>query len=532
MYSNLDLQVGIDDDEVFIEGNDADDVLFKDDVDNDFIDNLHLIENIEYCQPIFPFINFDYISATNITFHILGSFLPKSFLHVNDFDKHPVLCEISIETKNSWTQQPQSVSITNPIFKNNFVGKSLMMKHIKSFFSNSYKSSPFYHCQNYIVAPQAKIDDYKLARLLEMGYEFEDSKRALQICFNSLEESINYLNVGIISNGIKTIDVDYSEYPLFYLMMEIIEVFFKLSDHCCICEQPLEVTGIKPMVCTNKMCNFSFVEIGVGANIIGEIRRDPVANDLLISLASTTYTTKYFDPKPPDFSILDFTNFFNNLPPMKNLVSHCRNDIELQKYLGKNKMFQILKFLILANKSHMITLDRPEIQIKECNNSTTQFLLTMASPEFERQFQNKKKKYGSMYLWHGSNVVRWYSILHNGLKDLGRTVDRVHSGPIYGDGIYQSNLSSYSLPYCYCGLNQYRNSTLPKNLQVLSMTENALTPGCLNNPIQYEYTQTDERACIIRSLMVVNQQFSWDIVQNPPKHIPSLDDVLKVLSKK
>ena len=134
-----------------------------------------------------------------------------------------------------------------------------------------------------------------------------------------------------------------------------------------------------------------------------------------------------------------------------------------------------------------------------------------------------------MYLWHGSSVVRWYSILHNGLKDLGRTVDRVHAGPIHGDGIYQSDLSSYSIPYSYPEENRYKHSSLPKKLQVLSLTENAKTPG-LNHPIQNEFTQTDERACVVRALMIVKSNFSWNIVDDPPKYIPSLNDVLRTIS--
>lgn len=283
------------------------------------------------------------------------------------------------------------------------------------------------------------------------------------------------------------------------------------------------------MVCDRDACNFCFTEIGVSSNIIGEIKRDPLVNDLLISLASTTYDTKFFNPCPPKVYMNHLSHFFNNLPSMHTLANQCQNDAELQQFITK-EYFDILKFLILANKSHIIALEDPSLKITECSESTIQFLLTIATPEFEKAFQIKKKKYGNKYLWHGSNVVRWYSILHNGLKDLGRTVDRVHAGPIYGDGIYQSNLSSYSFPYSYVGVNRYKNSTLPNNLQVLSLTENAKTPG-LNHPIEFEYTQTDERACIIRCLMVVKNNFSWDIVKNPPKYIPSLNDVLRSMTK-
>lgn len=448
-------------------------------IDNDckFTEKLNLKQNISYCEPLFPSVRFIESSDYQISLQISTLFLPKYICHINSFDQNPILCNIIIDTNKAWTKAPQSIVISNPTLGPNFIGKNLIAKRIRSFFTPEYKPSSFYFSQNYILVPNVIPDHSKLDKLMKKGFEKEECEYALRLMENDLSQSINYLETGVNSKNIEILDVEFCDCPLFYLILEMTEVFFELSDHCCICERTLDISGIKPLVCNDKICNFSFTEIGVSANIIGEIRRDPTANDLLISLASTTFQTKFFDPKPPNITNEEFYNFFNTLPSMNQLVKECKNDQELKKILKNDKNFEILKFLILANKAHIITLNQPEIQIKECSDYTIQFLLVIAPPEFEKEFQKKKKKYGSLYLWHGSNVNRWYSILHNGLKDLGRTVDRVHAGPIYGDGIYQSNSSSYSLPYSYSSQNLYINSCLPKNLKVLAMTENAKTQG-------------------------------------------------------
>lgn len=520
--------------EVLIDDNNDDD--FNDDLksDNDepqtIRNELDLRKNIDYCTKSIPYIAFKpEDSPTIVSFEISNAFLPKSTLHINNFDQNDILLKIRIETQGSWKRCPKSIHISNPIYGNNFIGKHLIDKRIRSFFTIKYRPLCIYISQDYVVLPDCTPDDSKIAQLLDLGYDISESNKALQLTRNDFDQALKYLQAKTEENETNRSNFLFDEYPLFYLILEITEVFFKLSDHCCICGRHLDISGIRPMVCDDKMCNFSFIQIGVGANIISEIKRDPMANDLLISLASAAFQTKFFNPKPPDFEEFEFSRFFKTLPGMNFLANHCDNDQQLRKLLKDEKMFEILRFLILANKSHMITLNQPEIKIKECMDHTIQFLLTIASPEFEIDFQRKKKKFGSVYLWHGSPVERWYSILHNGLKDLGRTPDKVH-GPMYGDGIYQSDFSNYSIHYSFSGNNLYVNSKLPKKLVILAMTENAKTKG-FNKVADCEFTQKDERACIIRSLMVVKSDFNWDILSQPPEYIPTLDDVLKVISK-
>ena len=150
-------------------------------------DKFRLQYNIDFCKSLFPSFEFNNYFSSIITLQIPGSILPKSILHVNDFDRSPILCEISIETNNSWTEKPSLVSITNPIHTNNFIGKILIHKRIISFFSEDYNPSPFYRSQNYIITPPGRIDDDNYAKLLNRGFECEESKRALLFMNNNLD---------------------------------------------------------------------------------------------------------------------------------------------------------------------------------------------------------------------------------------------------------------------------------------------------------------------------------------------------------
>jgi len=48
-----------------------------------------------------------------------------------------------------------------------------------------------------------------------------------------------------------------------------------------------------------------------------------------------------------------------------------------------------------------------------------------------------KKKFGSWFLFHGSGLNNWYSIIWNGLRNLSNT-GMMTAGAVYGEGIYSA----------------------------------------------------------------------------------------------
>ena len=207
-----------------------------------------------------------------------------------------------------------------------------------------------------------------------------------------------------------------------------------MSYCCCICGEKIGIFSLKPCCCNKETCKHSYHKLGVGVSVVSEIKRDPLAADFLISLASCAYYAPpqppVFDPSPENDNINFKPEFFDKLPPMKSIVNRCNNDTDLIELI-KIDLFKVLRFFILSNKAQLITLsDKLKVKIKNFNG--VQFLATYVSPESELIFREKKKNHGVKWFWHGSRTDRWYRIMHTGLKDFGNTKYQLHAGPIYG----------------------------------------------------------------------------------------------------
>ena len=322
-----------------------------------------------------------------------------------------------------------------------------------------------------------------------------------------------------------------------YLAIEIVDAFYDMTDHCCMCGRSLGISGVKPMVCDQKLCLFQFIELGLGSNIVGEIARDPEVADLVISLASIAFGASLLDPAPHDVPEKQLRAFFNNLPPM-DVLADLTDDAELTDLIGKEHV-DILRFFLLANRALLATL-RGEKELKQLPYQARQFLILATSPEREAIFQRKKKAQGQAWLWHGSGSDRWYSILHHGLKDCSGTALQSHGGSSHGKGVYQSESFVVSLGYTRKGgrvtdeTNRYVNSALGKKFRVVGLVENAKGKA-LNNVAMHEYTQKDEQALVVRVLMVVSEDRgcdlhwrsgkTWDTLADPPRSVPTLKDI-------
>jgi len=66
-----------------------------------------------------------------------------------------------------------------------------------------------------------------------------------------------------------------------------------------------------------------------------------------------------------------------------------------------------------------------------------QYIVTNHDPSKENVFQTRKRQKGSKFLFHGSALENWYSILRNGLRNLSNS-HMMTAGAAYGQGIYAS----------------------------------------------------------------------------------------------
>ncbi|KAK8843599.1 Poly [ADP-ribose] polymerase 6 [Tritrichomonas musculus] len=500
---------------------------------NDLFD--WLIKDKNTCKAFFFTFDIEEPSLGKLIFRIPTSILPLTVSVVNGFYKSPYLieCVILFQETNPYKTNPDYYKFTNPFYDETFPGSVLLKSRFQNFFKPDYKPSTQYRCQNYVLSPQVHTDREELGRLVDVlvkeGFPYKKAENALRFCSNNIEQARDYLITGLLEQRSFPLPSKYADCPLFYLILEICEAFFMMCDCCCVCGKSLGVYHLKPACCNDKVCQYSFLNLGVGSNIVGEIKRDPLATDLIIALAGSAFTAPssppVFEPSPESQGIHVDMSFFDTLPSMKNICMNCQNDSDLIQYIGKNK-YEILRFFILANKAQLITL--PPSCRTSINASPYQFLITSVSPESELVFRSKKDKCGVMWLWHGSDASRWYRILHTGLKNMYKSEYQTHGGV----GIFMSNSFYYSSCYCVNTKNIYKKSKLPKDFYVISLVENAKVSQ-LNFYINNEYTQQDESASITRVLFLIdsskrNNNADFDVVINPPT-VPTLNEVLNKL---
>jgi poly [ADP-ribose] polymerase 6/8 len=390
------------------------------------------------------------------------------------------------------------------------------------------------------LTPTGIPDDRKVANLTSQGFDRQRASHALVLCQNDTARAITFLRTGERPPTETHISVDYATCPLIYLVLEIAEAFLDLSDHCCICRQEL-VPGVKPSICEKQLCKFQLTNIGLGTPVIQEIRRDPMAADFILSIFSAAIGTKFLVPEPPDFRADELLRIFQELPSVRDMASCGETDQQLIKLIG-NEAVKLLRWVLLGTQSHLIALPN-ELKLPEFP-CTCQFMSLMSSPHAEDVLGRMKQQFGTFYLWHGSGGDRWYSILRNGLKNASGTALQAH-GAARGPGIYFAPNSQMSWGYSHVAANRYAKSQLGANLQVISLCEVAKIGNSANFRLPRKgaeksdlvfngflknhkdmYTLSIEEACVVRFIFVQGS-FGHDVVQNPPKRVPTLHDFLE-----
>ena len=472
-----------------------------------------------------------------------ASFLPLSLRAVFGYTVSPTLLDIEFEWADSWRQWPQRIDIEHPVYKDAYVGKHLVWDVVHKFFCKDYKPKGQYRSASYLLRASGTPDRAMVHRLMRDGFDSAVAERALVASKNDFEKALQFLKTGEpLECHVELIE--YMTCPLLYLVLELADVFLDLSDHCCICRAPL-TPGIKLSVCTNKLCNFQMAEIGVGVTVCQEIKRDPDVADLVFSMFTATYGSPFMTPAPPfEYSQDVFEDIFLHLPPMRKIADECNNDQEVASKIGKEALC-ILRWVLFSNRSHLISLP-PSMRLQKFT-TPHQFITLMASPEREHAFTELKKKYGSIWLFHGSCGDRWHSILRNGLKNASGTKLQAN-GAALGSGIYFARQSETSWGYSRPVPNKYAASTFGKSLHIIALCEVANIPagdivenipslsGNKSNITEvaghlkdhgWAHTLTLEEACIVR-LLFVGGDFHVDTIANPPTNVPTLKEVLRL----
>ena len=526
-------------DEVVVEVDDDNDIIFSPEPDDYGLANL---ESIVMTYNAFMYGNEAMIEGARVRLSLPSTFLPLSMRAVYGYAVCETLLEVEFDLAGDcdWCQIPAYLSIKHPVYGTSYVGKPLVMMAVEEFFKPFYKQKPRYRSTNYLLRATGSADPNLVAQLRRQGFDQATAEKALVACENDLRKTLEFLKTGDPPRRNVELSVGYTECPLLYLVLEMADAFLDLSDHCCNCRAPLP-PGIKPSVCSKPLCNFQLSQLGVGSSVWQEIQRDPDVADIVFSMFSGAYGTKYCTPEPPmDLKDVDMNGLFASMPRMRDIVAQCHNDQEIGQMIGKEAL-ELLRWVLLSNRSHLVSVP-PSLRLP--NFDAPQFMTLMDSPEKEHVFNVLKSKYGSMWLFHGSHGERWHSILRNGLKNAsGTSLQR--NGAALGSGIYFARASNTSWGYSQPSPNKYAASVFGKQLHIISLCEVAKIPSndvsvkvpslytgekdiCVKGHLidhQWAHTLTLEEACVVRFLFV-GGSFNIDTVAHPPKNIPTFRDVL------
>ena len=190
--------------------------------------------------------------------------------------------------------------------------------------------------------------------------------------------------------------------------------------------------------------------------------------ETMISGAKSNRRNLVFDPFPKmikDFDDMDTLLvsdlFSNNYTKIMQIINTSVDDSEILNKLG-DKIYGLLKFTILSSN----------FKLKSINLSKNAEIIS--EPEFYKDIICyeiihdivKTKVFDIIepeYLYHGSNIGNWYSIMRNGLKNCSGT-KLMSSGAAYGNGIYLSNNANLS--------NSYSNSIgIQNTIKILGIVQ-------------------------------------------------------------
>lgn len=183
-----------------------------------------------------------------------------------------------------------------------------------------------------------------------------------------------------------------------------------------------------------------------GRVVVDMIERRPEVFDFLLMIVTSQVTCPdRFTPPPSWFSsgAIDMSRIRDAIAQVKPLVWRewqCVSDAELAGRVGRDA-YMIARFTVLSCPLELHGVDKALT-----NGTSWQQFKVIWSDEVEQQWERLGAGTTPEYLYHGSRLSNWYSILRNGLKVMSGTV-WMSAGAAYGPGIYCSNSLNISWGY-------------------------------------------------------------------------------------
>ncbi|XP_074650599.1 protein mono-ADP-ribosyltransferase PARP16-like [Tubulanus polymorphus] len=206
-------------------------------------------------------------------------------------------------------------------------------------------------------------------------------------------------------------------------------------------------------------------------------------------------------PFPPQFSTS------NNEKDFKNLAKTASNlpALPLVKRNVKNideNCSQLLNWLINCGRRNFTLSSCPVSKFKEIR-ALTKETLSSPTPKYifelkyneaaETKFKSTQGSSDLLYLYHGSRVENFYSILHHGLQC------HMTKNALFGEGIYLSSELTVTMPYCPTG-HGWEHSVLGDKLSCVAVCETIDHPSVKCQSADKDGVQQKSRTRIKDSL--------------------------------
>lgn len=276
----------------------------------------------------------------------------------------------------------------------------------------------------------------------------------------------------------------------------IIDTIPNICKICTICGNALNYPSTSINACVSQNCVDMF-NMYVTDNCVKQtFEQDKQVFDFLITTGFVVATAQrkgvIFNPFPNMFGYMNFAKVESIIPAqilnndvefLYKKLNDSPTDLSLYSKIGQD-LYGFIKFLIRTNNTILKSSSLSDVSIdctintkqKHRNNKNNNIVIAKESsnctilevihnPEIEMKFKTDNPS----YLFHGSNISNWYSILRNGLKNASGTALQVN-GAAYGSGIYLT--SNYGMSFGYSHMvhnNSMSNIKVVGVAQVLNM---------------------------------------------------------------
>lgn len=240
----------------------------------------------------------------------------------------------------------------------------------------------------------------------------------------------------------------------------------KPYSYCTICGCNIDQTKIITS-CNSENCKKDFTKHVTNNMLTKQFMNDKMVFNLvaLITYSCLKHPQRndIFKPFPicfNSFSELETkTKYgYKNIKDLLDIAEKSVTDYELYNKIGEND-YALLKFAFLTNTLNMqsdLLFTDDKNMFYNVNNIFDHDNVLLFRVDHDPITDSKFSQNDPQYLFHGSTLSNWYSIIMNGLKVYSGTKMQLH-GAAYGTGVYLSNTLGTSAGY---GVDKYCQSGL------------------------------------------------------------------------